>query len=138
MSALSAVTESLKTYGHDPTDNPQGDKAELEAVLPSLWKDVVSVPDPAVGPALSLPHDKSINMLLTEYQVKTCLESIMSTVSGCKDVYTAVDMEWAVNTMTSIQGHVTVISVTFGDKIFLIPVSLNIPVLFCCLIILNT
>ena len=131
MPALSAIAESLKTYGHDPvgtvvTDNPRGDKAELEAVLLSLWKDVVPVPDPTVGPTLSLPHDKTINMRLTEYQVKTCLESIMSTVSGHEDVYAAVNMKWAVNTTTGIQGHVAIISVTFGDEIFLIPVSLHI------------
>ena len=137
MPALAAVSESLKTYGHDSieaviTDNPRSDKAALEAVLPSLQKDVVPVPDPKAGATLSLPHDMTINMLLTEYQVKTRLESIMSTASGHEDVYAAVDMEWPVNTTTGIQGHVAVISVTFGKEIFLIPVSLDyLGLLFC-------
>ncbi|KAF8633831.1 hypothetical protein AX17_004351 [Amanita inopinata Kibby_2008] len=128
MPALAAVSASLKTYGHDPvegvmTDNPRGDKAALEAVLPSLRKDIVPVPDPKAGATLSLPNDMTINMLLTEFQVKTRLESIMSTASGHKDVHAAVDMEWPVNTTTGIQGHIAVISVTFGDEIFLIPLG---------------
>jgi hypothetical protein len=48
--AIAAIPKSLETYGHEPleiiyTDNVRGDKAELEAFLPELKRDVVPVPD---------------------------------------------------------------------------------------------
>ncbi|KAM6501786.1 hypothetical protein JOM56_001763 [Amanita muscaria] len=128
MPALAAIARSLEIYGHNPvgivvTDCPRGDKAELEAVLPSLRKDVIPVPDPKSIPTLSLPPDTIIQTLSTTYQVKTCLEAIMESVSGDEDYHAAVDMEWPVNIGAGIQGHVSLISITFGKEIFLIPLG---------------
>jgi hypothetical protein len=127
MPALAAIADSLNMYGHKPvgtviTDCPRGDKAELEAVLPSLRKDVIPVPDPRSIAKLSLPDNPLIHALLSRYQITTRLESIMESVSGEEDFYIAVDMEWPVNVEAGIQGRVSLISITFGEEIFLIPV----------------
>jgi hypothetical protein len=129
MPALTAVAKSLKTYGHEPvaavmTDKPQQDKTELERVLSSLQRDVVPVPDPKSQPTITFPPQKNVLILSTPYQVNTRLEVILKTASSTKeDFHAAVDMEWAVNIATEIQGHVAVISIIFGEVIFLIPVE---------------
>jgi len=49
----------------------------------------------------------------------------MEDLQSSKDFFVAVDMEWPVNIANGIQGHVTVISLTFGNDIFILPVSLT-------------
>lgn len=98
MPAHSAIAESLEYCGHDPlaaimTDMHHQDKAELEAVLPSLWKNVIPVPDSQSLPTLSLPKETCIFLLSTVYQINTHLESIMNDAAKVKEFFIAMDME---------------------------------------------
>ncbi len=127
MPALQALSNSLITYGHSPielvfTNNPRLNKSELEANIPSLLKDVVPVPNVSSLWAMTLPNNSQILLLTSPYQVNTRLNSIMNSVPDSHDFYVAVDMEWAVNCEVGIQGHVAIISMTYGEEIFLIPV----------------
>ncbi|KAL0957356.1 hypothetical protein HGRIS_001160 [Hohenbuehelia grisea] len=80
-------SDSLETYGHEPiqlvfTDNPRGDKAELERLIPSLRKEVILVPNNSSLPKFETPDDWSLIKLSTAYQVTTRLKSILDDVAG--------------------------------------------------------
>ena len=128
MPALQAISSSLSTYGQSPiefifTDSPRHDKFELERNIPSLLKDVVPTPNPSTMAALSLPTGTSVLMLSSTYQVNTRLNSILSDIRDNEIFYVGLDMEWPVNRETGVHGHVALISLTYGEEIFLIPVS---------------
>jgi len=128
MPALQQISKSLTMYGHSPielvfTDNPRGDKRELETNIPSLLTDVVAVPDSSALQNLKLPETVQTLVLSSAFQINTRLNSIMSAISQ-SEFYVALDMEWSVNREMGIQGRVAVISMTYGQEIFLIPVCL--------------
>jgi hypothetical protein len=126
--AIAAVSNSLETYGHSPmdivfTDNVRGDKAELDAAIPALRRDVVPVPDMSSLKALTLPSDWTIMVLSSTYQVNTRLNSIMDDLPNGDDFFVAMGMEWSVDRINGIQGRVALISFTFGSEIFLLLVQ---------------
>lgn len=127
--SIKAVSESLTTYGHDPiefifTDNPRADTLAIEAAIPSMRNNVVSVPNPThLKQLVLLTTSNPIVVLSTTYQINTRFEAIIENMSDMSPVYAAVNMEWPVNMNTGIQGHVSLISMTLGDEIYLIPVS---------------
>jgi hypothetical protein len=134
--AVKAVSKSLSVYGHQPielvfTDNPRSDKGGLEEAIPSLRADVVPIPERNLE-VLQLKPENSITTLSSTYQVNTRFSTIMDTLQDGQTVFAAVDMEWAVDRVNGIQGRVALISVTFGDDIFLIPVCCSC--LLLCLI----
>lgn len=124
---VKAVSKSLSIYGHQPielvfTNNPRSDKGGLEEAIPSLQANAVPVPE--TNPEeLQLKSENCIIMLSSTYQINTRFGTIMDTLQDGQTVFAAVDMEWAVDRVNGTQGHVTLISVTFGDDIFLILVS---------------
>ena len=83
MPSIAAIPNSLAKFGHGDTevaftDNPQGDKAELEHAIPALCKLVVPVPSSSME-QLQLPDSwkNQIFTLATPYQVNTHLDSLM-------------------------------------------------------------
>lgn len=128
MPALQSISSSLSTYGQSPiefvfTDSPRHDKFELERNIPSLLEDVVPTPNPSTLETLSLPTGTSVLMLSSTYQVNTRLNSILSDIRNNEIFYVGLDVEWPVNRETGVHGHVALISLTYGEEIFLIPVS---------------
>ncbi|OBZ66476.1 hypothetical protein A0H81_13622 [Grifola frondosa] len=128
MPALATISDSLKSYGHDPielifTDNVRGDKAELEHNIPSLLADVVSVPDSSSLEHLTLPLDCTIIMLSSTFQVNTRIGSILADLRINEEFYAAVDMEWSVDRDSGVQGKVALLSIMFDREIFLLPLS---------------
>lgn len=128
MPALQSISSSLSTYGQSPiefifTDSSRHDKFELERNIPSLLRDVVPTSNPSTMAALSLPTGTSVLMLSSTYQVNICLNSILSDIQDNEIFYVGLDMEWPVNRETGVHGHVALISLTYGEEIFLIPVS---------------
>src|SRR5215471_4255232 len=100
--AIAAIPRSLEMYGHEPlevvfTDNVRGDKAELEAVLPDLKRDVVPIPDKSSLQTLTVPSEWRIIILSSTYQINTRLNSIMDDLRDGEDMYVAVGMEWSVD-----------------------------------------
>jgi hypothetical protein len=127
MPALSAITESLKTYGHSLielvfTDNVHGDKGELERVLPSLREGIIPVADCSTYPKLVLPLDWKVTILSSAYQINTRLSSLMEDIKDDKELFVALDMEWSVDRSSSIQGRVAVISIATNNEIYLLQV----------------
>ena len=129
MPAIREVSKSLATYGHEPiqlvfTDAPRIDKQELEINVPSLLKDIVPVPNHSVLDPLTIPVSATVVILSSAFQVNTRLNSIMSQIRHNEDFVVAVDMEWSVNRDTGIHGRVALISLTYGNEIFIIPVRI--------------
>jgi len=127
MPALKKVVASLETYGHQPieaifTDNPRADRPQLENTIPSLLADVVPVPNPSDLNQITIPPEISVIELSSEFQVRVHFDSILESLPDNQDSYTAVDMEWAVDRSSGLQGKVALISVTFGQDVLLIPV----------------
>jgi hypothetical protein len=125
--AIAAIPKSLETYGHEPleiiyTDNVRGDKAELEAVLPELKRDVVPVPDRSSLQTLTVPSEWKVVILSSTYQVNTRLSSIMDDLRDGEDMYVAMGMEWAVDRINGIQGRIALVSIAYESNIFLLPV----------------
>lgn len=127
MPALCGIAKSLETYGHKPidiifTDNPRGDKQELEANLPSLLRNVFPVPSKSNLEHLKIPPDVTIFTLSSLYQVNTRFSSIMDSLKREDILPVALDMEWSVDRSSGTQGRVAVISIMIKNEIFLIPV----------------
>ncbi|TCD61520.1 hypothetical protein EIP91_008291 [Steccherinum ochraceum] len=127
MPAMQAVSESLKTYGHDPielifTDNPRADKPELERAFPSLLKDVVPVPDASSLEPLSIPPQFTpIDLLESAFRVTSRCAEIIQRIPPNGDFYVAMDMEWPVDPDTHMQGLVSVISIAYHQGLYVIP-----------------
>ncbi|KAJ3501690.1 hypothetical protein NLJ89_g9226 [Agrocybe chaxingu] len=127
MPALGAIPTSLKLFGHSPievvfTDSPRADKAELELWIPSLRENIVPAQIQSASlPELSLPPTMPVLTLSSAYQINTRFGMLIEKYQNSETVYAAVDMEWPVNRESGIQGCVALVSITFGDEIFLIP-----------------
>jgi hypothetical protein len=125
---LLEIVKSLETYSSRPvelmfTDNVHGNKPELERAIPSLPANVTPVPDSSSLEQITIPATgHSVLVLSSAFQVNTQLSSIMEDIPGNEDAFVASDMKWPVDRVNGIHGHVSLISFTFGQEIFLIPV----------------
>ena len=127
MPSLAAIPHSLKKYGHEDTeiaftDNPRADKAELERAIPALRKHVIPVPSSSTE-QLVLPDDwkNQIFILKTTYQVNTHLNSLMEedlqNPEPGNHTY-QLDLEWSIDLVNSIQGHIGLISLVHNQSVF--------------------
>jgi hypothetical protein len=135
MPSIAAIPNSLAKFGHGDTevaftDNPRGDKAELERAIPALRKLVVPVPSSSME-RLWLPDSwkNQIFTLATPYQVNTRLDSLMEEDRQNPNMNNHAymfDMEWPVDLVNGIQGCVALISLAHNQSIYLIPVGIFI------------
>jgi hypothetical protein len=102
MPALGAIPQSLELYGLPPTlaiftDLPRGDRAKLEEMFPSLWANVVPIPDQSSHETLTYPSEWQSTILSSPFQIETHLRSIMEDVTEGEELYVGMDMEWPVD-----------------------------------------
>ncbi|KAI0281535.1 hypothetical protein BC826DRAFT_1140742 [Russula brevipes] len=130
MPALAEIPASLCKYGHRDielvfTDNVRGDKRELERTLPSLLRDVQPVTHSDLKP-LTITTDWEISVLRSRYQVDNLLNTFLEDVAALPSESSraiAMDMEWSVNRQTGVHSLVSVVTIAFDKKIWVVQVS---------------
>jgi hypothetical protein len=130
MPALAEIPASLRKYGHRDielvfTDNVRGDKHELERTLPSLLRDVQPVTHSNLKP-LTITTDWEISVLRSRYQVDNLLNTFLEDVAALPSESSraiAMDMEWSVNRQTGVHSLVSVVTIAFDKKIWIVQVS---------------
>jgi hypothetical protein len=133
MPILAKIPKSLSMFGHGQTeviftDNVRGDKVELESSLPSLKDQIVPVVKTSLEP-LQLPESWTVVELSNSHQINFRLDIIMNHKTKSTLVVAAVDMEWAVDTLSGIHGPVALIQIAYQKVVYLIKViSISSPI----------
>ncbi|KAF8833122.1 hypothetical protein BDN67DRAFT_986235, partial [Paxillus ammoniavirescens] len=122
---LEAMLPSLKSFGHGSpklvfTHNIRADKDCLLSIFPSLSTGVTPIPAVNDMSPLTLPSDWSSVLLTLTHQVNLHFNTIMNCHTDVNPVVVGLSVQWPLDVMQDITGHVSLIQVAYEDVVYLI------------------